>query len=79
MQGAAAAAGPLGPGDADHLDLRRDPVQHLAAGGAGIVQGTTAVRAGIMRDRDDGLDARQMGRQRRLMRRLGRCCRYGIS
>ena len=79
MQGTAAAAGLLWPGDADNPDLRRDPVQHLAAGGAGIVRSATAVRTAVVWDRDDGLDTRQMGWQRCPMRGFGRRLQSGIS
>ena len=51
----------------DHRQLRGHPVEHLAAGAACVVQVDAAVGAGVARRRNDGLQTRQVGRQRRAM------------
>lgn len=72
MEHAVAAAGPPGPSDLRHADLRRGPVKHLAAGGACIMQRAAAVWASVARRWNNGLDVRQMSWQQCSVRGLGR-------
>lgn len=68
----AGAAGVLGPADADHAKLRRDPVQHRSNALADGMDGAAAVRAATVRDVDQHVFARQVvGKRLALRLRLG--------